>query len=483
MTNAPFRKVLIANRGEIAVRVIRTCQRLGIATVVVHSEADATSLAVEQAGEAVPIGPSRAQDSYLNQSAILAALASSGADALHPGYGLLSEDASFARAVTAAGVRFIGPSAEALQSLGDKITARGLAAAAGLKPPPGTSGQVGPNDLAGALTAATQLGYPVLVKAAAGGGGIGMQRAGNAKELEQALATCGARSRAAFGDDRLYLERWIERPRHIEIQVARDGFGNSIALGDRECSVQRRHQKLLEECPSPAAFLTPERREALYQGAQGLLDQVDYVGVATVEFVAESKGEAAELYFLEVNARIQVEHPVTEMVRGIDLVELQLELAAGRPLPSWAVNSHETGHAIEVRLYAEDPAKQFMPQPGTLQTLQWPAIASIQPGSVRIDTGYRAGDTVTPYYDPLIAKLICHAATRNQALDSMSRALDATRLELLGPKGPRISNLEFLRGLLQSARLKSGDYDTHLIEDILIEDLSVENARIKSTKD
>lgn len=455
-----FRKVLIANRGEIAVRIARTCRRLGIATVAVHSTADARALHVQVADEALHIGGNRLEESYLDRSALLTAIASSGADAVHPGYGLLSEDARFAREVTAAGVRFIGPDARALETFGDKMRARELAARLSIAVPPASRNPVAPDDTQSLSELARRLGYPVMVKAAAGGGGIGMAIVEDEGALLPAVRTCSDRSGAAFGDSRVYIERYLSRSRHIEVQVLAAG-GEVWALGERECSVQRRHQKVVEESPSPAMFMTAALRQEMQERAKRLIAAADYEGVATVEFILDAESSAPEPYFLEVNARLQVEHPVTELVTGLDLVELQLRAAAAERVEI-EPRRWPGGHAIEVRVYAEDPDKRFMPQPGTLQTFDFP-----ERSQVRVDTGYRPGDVVTPFYDPLLAKLIVWDQSRAAALDQLRRALDEARIEVQGPKGPKRTNLEFLRCVVGTPAFRSGDYDTRLVEEMV----------------
>ncbi len=456
-----FDKVLIANRGEVAARVARTCRRLGISTVAVASEADAGAFHARSADEVIIIGPARVSDSYLNVGAVLAAVEQSGAQAVHPGYGLLSEDPKFAASVRGAGVTFVGPSEEALIQLGDKICARELAQRRGLQHAPGTAAPLG-DDLQQVSEEAAKIGFPVLFKAAAGGGGIGMQLVEQPDQVEKALATCRARAKAAFGDERVYLEKYLRRPRHIEVQVIADAHGNVRALGDRECSVQRRHQKVVEEAPAPAVFLVPEVRRRVFQHACELIASVGYTGVATVEFIADATAENPELYFLEVNARLQVEHPVTELTWGVDLVELQLRVAAGqRLLDDWFAGGTR-GHAVEARLYAEDPTKKFIPQPGTFERLSFPGT----PG-VRIDTGYEQGDSVTSHYDPLVAKVIAHGADRREAIERLRAALAATEISLVGAKGPRNTNLHFLQQVLASEVFAAGDYDTHLVDDLL----------------
>ena len=458
-----FNKVLVANRGEIACRIFRTCERLGIPTVAVFSDADVLSPHVAQADEAIRIGPAKVSESYLNIAAILAAISDVGADCVHPGYGLLSERRAFADAVTESGATFIGPPSAALEAFGDKIKARKVALGVGVSPPPGSEQPVDPKDSAQLKAEAERIGLPLLIKAAAGGGGIGMQIVRELAELERAAQTCADRSLSAFGDGRIYLERYLEGPRHIEVQVFCDAHGQAVALGERECSVQRRHQKIIEESPSPANFFSgpsgAERRSKLWSAALAVVRAADYRGAGTVEFVANAAGE---LYFLEVNARLQVEHPVTELVTGLDLVELQLRVAAGEALPPQALTPNLVGHAIEVRLYAEDPQKGFLPQPGQLRRFDLP---SDLPG-VRIDSGVIAGQEITPHYDPMLAKVAAHGATRAEALERLEGALGACQIELLGPNGPRATNLAFLQKLLSSAEFRSGQYDTSLVETV-----------------
>jgi acetyl/propionyl-CoA carboxylase alpha subunit len=457
----PFKKLMVANRGEIACRILKTAERLGVPSVAVFSDADVMSPHVALADEAIRIGPAPVKESYLSIDALVAAIHDTGADAVHPGYGLRSESAEFAEAVAAAGATFIGPSPSALRALGDKIEARARARAVGLDPPPGSDGPVDPRDTAQLKREAERIGFPLLVKAAGGGGGIGMQIARDFAELERAAQTCADRGKNAFLDARIYVERYLERSRHLEIQVLRDQHGNTLALGERECSVQRRYQKIVEESPSPATFLAGSagaaRRAELFTKAQRLVDSVGYVGAATVELVANANGE---VYFLEVNARLQVEHPVTELVTGLDLVELQLLIAAGHELPEAARHFVPRGHAVEMRLYAEDPQNGFIPQPGKLERLRFPEG---MPG-VRVDAGYAEGGEVTVHYDPLIAKVIGFGATRPEAIERLDAALAATEIALVGPRGPRRTNLEFVRTLLKTSAFESGEYDTSLAE-------------------
>nr|UXE44702.1 acetyl-/propionyl-coenzyme A carboxylase alpha chain [uncultured bacterium] len=457
----PWKKLLVANRGEIACRVLRTAERLGLPTVAVFSDADVTSPHVALADEAIRVGPPPVKESYLNVPALLAALAETGADAVHPGYGLLSENAEFAEAIAQAGATFIGPSPAAMRAVGDKIAARKSALAAGLAPPPGSDGPVDPADAERLRAEGERIGFPLLVKAAGGGGGIGMQIARDMAELERAAKTCSERGRAAFLDARVYVERYLEKPRHIELQILRDAHGGSVVLGERECSVQRRYQKIIEESPSPAAFFEgaagAERRARLAEHALELAANVGYTGAGTVELVADSTGQ---VFFLEVNARIQVEHPVTELVTGLDLVEQQLRIAAGEKLAPEVLAAKPKGHAVEARLYAENPAAGFVPQPGRLERFRPPEN---MPG-VRVDAGYGEGGEITPHYDPLIAKIIGHGATREQAIDRLDAALAATELALVGPRGPRATNLDFLRAVLGTPEFRRGEYDTGLAE-------------------
>lgn len=450
-----FKKVLIANRGEIACRVMRTCQRLGIGTVAVCSEADRNAPHAKMADEVFVVGPAPVQQSYLNVPALVEAIQRSGAEAVHPGYGLLSENPEFARAVAAAGVTFVGPSPDALEQLGDKLRARSLAESIGFLPPPGSLKPI----TEGLTEEAERIGYPVLLKAAAGGGGIGMLRVDSAAELEKAAEQCRSRARAAFGDDRIYVEKYLARPRHIEVQLLADSHGRIAVLGERECSVQRRHQKVIEESPSPASFVTNAFRVALFDRARRLLQAARYVGAATVETIADADGNA---YFLEVNARLQVEHPVTEQCTGLDLVEWQLRIASGEPLDAEVLTTVGSGHAIEARVYAEDPEKGFLPQPGLIEALVWP-----EGEGIRVDTGVEVGLEVTPYYDPLLAKITAHAPTREEAIARLERALAEAQISLMGKKGPRTVNLALLRAVLQNAEFASGAYDTHLLERML----------------
>ena len=456
----PFEKILVANRGEIARRVLRTCRRLGIRTVAIHSEADRDAPHVTDADEAVLVGPSAPKESYLNADAVVAAARATGAQAVHPGYGFLSERASFARAIADAGAVFIGPPPRVLEAFGDKMKARHVALAAGATTVPGTDEPIAvdaPDGLERARRAARAVGYPIMVKAVGGGGGIGMQIVTDEELLERALRTCSDRGKAAFADPRVYLEHYVREPRHIEVQVFCDEHDASFALGERECSVQRRHQKLIEESPSPAAFFEgPEgeaRRTALHEAALRVVRHAGYVGAGTCEFIADSEGR---LYFLEVNARLQVEHPVTEMVTGLDLVELQLRVAAGERLPDLS-RVPRRGHAVEARVCAEDASRGFLPRPGRVDHLVWAG----QPGEpqtpeLRVESAVRAGGTVTPYYDSMIAKVIAWGTTRAAAIARLDEALATTSL------GPCTTNISFLRQTLADPAFRSGRYDTRL---------------------
>jgi acetyl/propionyl-CoA carboxylase alpha subunit len=457
-----FEKVLIANRGEIARRVIRTCRRLGIRTVAVYSEADKEAPHVKDADEAVLIGPPPPKDSYLRAEGILEALRSTGAKAVHPGYGFLSEKSDFARSVAGAGAVFIGPPPSVLDAFGDKMRARAVALAAGTAPVPGTNEPIAVGTPEGILLAkkvASEVGYPVVVKAVGGGGGIGMQVVQAEEGLERALSTCSDRGRASFADPRVYLERYVDKPRHIEVQVFCDTHGHAYALGERECSLQRRHQKILEESPSAAPFFAGRegavRRSALYDSALRVVKSVGYVGAGTCEFIADAKGD---LYFLEVNARLQVEHPVTEMVTGLDLVELQLRVAAGEPLPDLSALGPR-GHSIEVRIYAEDPAKGFIPKPGAIDELVWAGgRGEVQTHELRIESGVVAGNKVTPFYDPMIAKVVAWGESRDTAARKLDEALAGTTI------APCVTNLSFLRRALASEEFKTSQYDTKFAE-------------------
>jgi 3-methylcrotonyl-CoA carboxylase alpha subunit len=440
-----FTKVLIANRGEIACRVIRTAQRLGIATVTVYSEADRGALHVELADEAWPIGPAPARDSYLNIARILDVARDSGTEAVHPGYGFLSENAEFAEACEAAGVVFIGPPAAAIRAMGSKAEAKELMQRHGMPLVPGYHGE--DQSPARLLDEAERTGFPVLIKASAGGGGRGMRMVGNAAEFAAALAGAKREAEAAFGDGRMLIEKCLKRPRHIEIQIFADRHGNVVHLFERDCSIQRRHQKVLEEAPAPG--LDAEQRTAMGKAAVAAARAVGYVGAGTVEFITET----GVFYFIEMNTRLQVEHPVTEAVTGLDLVEWQLRVAAGEALPVCQQDLALRGHAIEARLYAEDAERGFLPQTGTLHRLRFPAAET-----ARVDTGVRQGDVVTPFYDPMIAKIIAWGEDRAAALARLRRALAETAV--LGV----VTNRDFLARVAVHPEFALAEIDTGFIE-------------------
>ncbi|TCR62083.1 acetyl/propionyl/methylcrotonyl-CoA carboxylase subunit alpha [Bosea sp. BK604] len=443
--------ILIANRGEIACRVIRTAKRLGLRTIAVHSEADAEALFVQMADEAYLIGPAPARESYLDADKILAVAKQAGAACIHPGYGFLSENAEFADACAAAGIVFVGPPASAIRAMGLKDAAKALVEKANVPVVPGYHGAE--QDAAFLAGEAERIGYPVLIKAVAGGGGKGMKRVEKPEEFADALASAQREGKSAFGDDRVLVEKYVLSPRHVEIQVFGDSHGNVVHLYERDCSLQRRHQKVIEEAPAPG--MTAEVRAAMGKAATEAAKAVGYVGAGTVEFIADGREglKADRFYFMEMNTRLQVEHPVTEAITGLDLVELQLKVAAGEPLGFTQGDVSATGHAVEARLYAEDPEKGFLPSTGKLWALQFP-----EGEGIRIDTGVEAGDTVTPYYDPMIAKVIAHGATRDEALDRLAGALGETTVA-----GPR-SNLAFLKKLAEAEGFRKGPFDTGFID-------------------
>jgi acetyl-CoA/propionyl-CoA carboxylase biotin carboxyl carrier protein len=443
-----FRKVLVANRGEIAVRVTRTLRALGIGSVAVYSDADEGARHVREADEAIRIGPAQAAESYLRADRILDAARQAGAQAVHPGYGFLSENAAFARACAEAGLVFIGPPPEAIAAMGDKIRAKQTVAAAGVPVVPG-AGEPGMTD-DDLIRALGGIGFPLLVKPSAGGGGKGMRLVRSPSELPGALAAARREARAAFGDDTLLAERFIERPRHIEIQVLADAHGNVVHLGERECSIQRRHQKIIEEAPSP--LLDGERRAAMGTAAVQAARSVGYTGAGTVEFIV-SGDRPDGFYFMEMNTRLQVEHPVTEMVTGLDLVELQIRVAAGQPLPLGQPDVRMSGHAVEARVYAEDPARGFLPTGGRVLALREPAAPH-----VRVDSGLAEGAMVTSTYDPMLAKVIAWGDDRGAALRRLDAALAETCT--LGVT----TNVAFLRTLLADPDVAAGRLDTGLAE-------------------
>ena len=435
-----FHKVLIANRGEIAVRIIRACRELGVATVAVFSEADRTALHAQLADEAICIGPANTADSYLNIKAILAACEVTGADALHPGFGFLSENAAFARMCEKCGVAFIGPPVSSMEQMGDKSMAKATMKAAGVPVVPGSDGEV--PSLSDARRIAEEIGYPVMVKASAGGGGRGIRRVDAPSQLEAALTAAKEEALRFFGDDGVYIEKFIEDPRQVEIQILADSYGNVVSLGERDCSLQRRNQKLIEECPCP--IMTPSLRKAMGQAAVKAAVACGYRSAGTVEFLLEGK----EFYFMEMNTRIQVEHPITEMVTGIDLVKTQIRIAAGEPLPFRQEDVKLTGHAIECRINAENPAQNFRPCPGRISALHMPG----GPG-IRIDSAVYQGCEITPYYDSMIAKLITYAPTREEALMKMKWALAEFIVEGVD------TNIDFQLNLIKDADVEAGRYD------------------------
>ena len=449
-----FNKVLIANRGEIALRVQRACRELGIGTVAVHSTADSEAMHVRLADESVCIGPPAARDSYLNMAAILTAASVTGADAIHPGYGFLSENAAFAEMVEAHGLTFIGPSSDHIRMMGDKITARTAMAGLGVPLVPGSPGALADLDAARAIAA--QIGYPVLIKATAGGGGRGMKVAHTEDELEEAWRVARTEARAAFGNDEVYLEKYLDRPRHIELQVMADSYGHVVHFGERDCSLQRRHQKLLEEAGSPV--LTSAERDAIGATATAALARLGYRNAGTLEFLYQD----GQFAFIEMNTRLQVEHPVTEMVCNVDLVREQIRIAAGQALGYTQADVVFSGHAIECRVNAEDP-ETFLPTPGRV-------LAFHAPGGlgVRVDSALYAGYVVPPYYDSLVAKLIVHAPTRPEAIARLRRALD--EFAVLGIK----TTLPLHQRIIEQPAFQAGDYTIHWLEQFVERALSKE---------
>jgi 3-methylcrotonyl-CoA carboxylase alpha subunit len=451
-----FSTLLIANRGEIAVRVIRTAKRMGVRTIAVYSDADAGALHVEMADEAVRIGPPPARESYLDGAAILAAAKATGAQAIHPGYGFLSENAEFAEACAASGIVFVGPPPSAIRAMGLKDRAKALMAKAGVAVVPGYLGEdQAPKKLA---EEAAKIGYPVLIKAVAGGGGKGMRRVDSAKDFSAALEGAKRESKSSFGDDRVLIEKYVTSPRHIEMQVFADSHGNAVHLFERDCSLQRRHQKVIEEATAPG--MPPAMRKAMGEAAVKAAKAVGYVGAGTIEFIADaSEGlKADRFWFMEMNTRLQVEHPVTEAITGFDLVEWQLRVAAGEALPKTQADIRANGHAIEVRLYAEDPQKGFLPSVGRLERLRLP-----MGDAIRVDTGVREGDAVSPFYDPMIAKVIAWDESREGAAAKLAGALETTQIA-----GLQTNNAFLIRILKHpdfiSARIDTGFIERHLAQ-------------------
>ncbi len=440
-----FEKLLIANRGEIACRIIRTAKRMGLRTVAVYSDPDRQAMHVALADEAVLIGPAPAKDSYLQIGAIIDAAQATGAEAIHPGYGFLAENADFAQACADAGAIFVGPSAATIRLMGSKSAAKALMESPGVPVVPGYHGE--DQSLATLQAAADVIGYPVLVKASAGGGGRGMRLVGKAEELAEAVAGAKREAGASFGSDQVLIEKYIERPRHIEVQVFGDSHGNVVSLFERECTLQRRHQKVVEEALAMA--ITAERRDAMAAAARSAAQAASYVGAGTVEFIADAAG----FYFIEMNTRLQVEHPVTEMITGLDLVEWQLRVAMGEKLALQQDQIAANGHAVEARIYAEDPDKGFLPATGTIRAWREPSG-----NGIRVDTGFRSGDAVTPYYDALLAKLVAWGVDRRQALSRLTDALDG--FEIAGVT----TNLAFLKALLRHPQVIQGEIDTGFIE-------------------
>ncbi|MEX2963301.1 acetyl-CoA carboxylase biotin carboxylase subunit [Microbulbifer sp. TYP-18] len=452
-----IRKLLIANRGEIACRIIKTARRLGIATVAVYSDADVNALHVQLADEAVHLGPAPARESYLDIDRVVGAARSTGADAIHPGYGFLSENAEFCRACDAAGILFVGPPAGAIEAMGSKSAAKRIMEDAGVPLVPGYHGANQDADLLAGH--AERIGYPVLLKAAAGGGGKGMRRVDSAKDFHPSLEAAKREAVNAFGDDQMLVERYVVSPRHVEIQVFCDQLGAGVYLFERDCSVQRRHQKVVEEAPAPG--VDEELRARMGEAALRAAHAIGYVGAGTVEFLLDANGA---FYFMEMNTRLQVEHPVTEMISGQDLVAWQLSVAAGEPLPLTQDQLKIDGHAVEVRIYAEDPDKDFLPATGRLLRHRPPR----ETDSVRVDTGVQTGDEISVYYDPMIAKLICHGRSRREALTRLDRALSDYQIA-----GVR-HNLEFLRRVVNHRAFVAANLSTHFIDDYEAEILQQE---------
>lgn len=443
-----FKKVLIANRGEIAARIIRTCTRMGIETVAIYSEADQGAPHTELATESYLVGEAHVSKSYLNVDRILEVIKESGADAVHPGYGLLSENSSFVAELEDLGVTFIGPSSKAIDLMGDKAAARDFATKAGVPVVPGSPGPV--DDIEEAVALAESMGYPVLVKASGGGGGIGMKKAKKEKSLRKAIDECRRRGESSFGNADVYIEKYIENPRHIEVQILADSQGHVLHIFERECSVQRRHQKVIEEAPSPLVARIDGMRDKLTEAAIKLARAAKYTNAGTVEFIADDSGN---FYFIEMNTRLQVEHPISEMISGLDIVEWQLKIAAGHPLTFTQDDLKIDGHAIECRIYAENPAKSFMPAPGHINAYEEPTGEGI-----RVDSGVKADWTITSYYDPMVAKIATHGSDREQARTRMIDALERYTIDGL------THNRQMHIDVLQDDTFIQATYDTGWLE-------------------
>lgn len=446
-------KILVANRGEIALRIMRSAQELGIQTVAVFSEADRQALHVRYASEAVCIGPPPSSESYLRMDKIITAAKQTGAGAIHPGYGFLSENEDFAQQVEEAGLIFIGPSSKAIELMGSKLAAKAAVAKFNVPLVPGTSEPI--TDIAKAKAIATKIGYPILIKASAGGGGKGMRIVEDEKSFEEQMERAVSEATSAFGDGAVFIEKYITRPRHIEFQVFGDQHGNVVHLFERECSIQRRHQKVVEEAPS--SVLTPARRKEMGEAAINVAKACGYYGAGTVEFILDDQ---LNFYFLEMNTRLQVEHPVTEAITGLDLVQLQIRVAEGARIPFRQEDLKMNGHAVEIRVYAEDPANNFLPDIGTLKTYKRP-----QGPGIRVDDGFEQGMAIPFYYDPMIAKLICHAETRQAAIEKMIRAID--EYEITGLE----TTLGFCRFVMEHDAFRSGNFDTRFVENYFKPDL------------
>ncbi len=448
----PFDKILIANRAEIACRVIRTCRTMGISTVAVYSEADAKSLHVQQADESVLLGPPPPSESYLNMSAVIEAAKKTGAQAIHPGYGFLSQNPKFVVACQEAGITFIGPSVDAMVRMGDKVLARGLAKEAGLPLLPGTEAEISDQD---ALDAALKIGFPILVKAAGGGGGIGIRLVPTAEDLPEALERARSLAQSAFGNPQVYLEKYLEGPSHVEVQILADQHGNAVHLFERDCSIQRRNQKLIEE--TPCAKINKKQRQEMYDAALALVKHIKYTNAGTVEFLLDKSGD---FYFMEMNTRLQVEHPVTEMVTGLDLVEHQIRIAAGEPLSIEQKNIESRGHAIEMRLYPEDPAT-LMPAYGKIDVLQFP-----EDPNVRIDTALFPGYEINPYYEAMMGKVIAWGKSRKKAISTLVETLQAMKIEGV------TNNIPLIVQVLESEEFRKAKHTTQFLAKFLEEQQS-----------